>query len=70
MGHFRDVEVDILRRKKGISVLDCAEFLGISYSSFCQRIGGYCKWKEGEREKLIEYINKRAKNYESYLQQK
>lgn len=58
----KDKEVDLLRRQAGISALECANYLNISYSSFCQRIGGFCKWKVDEREQLIDYINRRIKD--------
>lgn len=61
----RDTEIDIMRRQAGLTALDCADFLNISYSSFCQRIGGFCNWQGEERERLIDYINRRKTDNES-----
>lgn len=66
----RDIEVDNLRRSARVSNMELANILHIGYGSMVQRIGGFARWQPGERDKVIEYINSRLKNYESNMQQK
>ena len=64
-----DKEVYRLMKKSGIRIMELANALCISYNSMQHRLGGYCQWGEGEREKIIKYIKKREVSHDANMRE-